>query len=702
MRRKAAESWLSGEGDADIVRMPHCWNRAETFIDGVDVYHGWGSYRTSLDLTEVPRSRSWIFRAGSFRGTGDLWVNGSCVRKVDGAYLGFDCDITPFVRSGECNTVALRITNRCSSDVLPGIQDPDFVLYGGAAGGLWIEERSQSSVEVSSIHVRDPLGAQPSVQIGCMLSGVAGSDISHEVFVSILDSCDRLVTSTTSLSCGSVRPHDPVLHAQLAVPDPKRWSPAKPDLYCVQVELHCNGEIVDTVRRSFGIRKVEFRRGEGFYLNEEQVKLRGCNRHESIPGWGNALTASLNRRDAELIASMGLNFVRLAHYPQSPDFLDACDELGILVYAEVASWKSVRKGRWLDNAQMQLTGMIQRDHHHPSIILWGLGNESRDLTVFRRLREVANAHDPEQRAVIYAENHLYRARRSKTLGVTDVWGSNYELDELTEGTRHSRLGVGLLSECANTPHAKRGQTCYELEQLNTIQTVLSGVEAAGNACAGYAIWSFNDYATLRKRRIRRECGLVDAFRSKKLAGHWHGACNSNAGDLILEVRVDWAEKGTNVRRVMVVTNGDAIEIKAGGNRVIPTASYADSVYVADMPFCDQPLVVEARAARQRIVHTVYPWGPPADLMLAPQGIESLGDDVFAIHVEVCDADSRAVRLFEGEGVVIPGEGVDLYCVGGNQVWFRGGKGIIYLRRRGERPLSLKVNYAELTPLVIEE
>jgi beta-galactosidase len=234
-----------------------------------------------------------------------------------------------------------------------------------------------------------------------------------------------------------------------------------------------------------------------------------------MPGYGSALPHAQHRRDAETIKGMGLNAVRLAHYPQHPAFLDACDELGILVYAEIATWKSVTTGKWLDAAERQLRGMILRDRHHPSIILWGLGNESRSRAAYERLGDIAHELDPD-RFTIYAENHLYRAKRENALNLVDVWGCNYELDVLDEVPDYCATGVALVSECSNSPHAVRGDTAMEQDQVERITRDLDTI-AAHPACAGFFIWSFQDYATLRKKRYIRHCGLVDAWREPKKA-----------------------------------------------------------------------------------------------------------------------------------------------------------------------------------------
>ena len=587
--------------------------------------------------------------------------------------------------------------------LLPGIADPDFVLHGGLAGGIWLESRPACGLEVTAVHVRDPMGAQPSVQVSCMLRGRApeGRRCHCEAQVRILDPSGKLVTSTSMLKCRQQCASDAApLHAQLVVLNPRRWSLESREQYTVEVELRCEGKVVDTARRRFGIRLAEFCPAEGFLLNGARVALRGCNRHESIPGFGNALPNALQRRDAELIARMGLNFVRLSHYPQSPLFLDACDELGILVYAELASWKSVRTGRWLENAERQLRDMIARDHHHPSVVLWGLGNEARDARAYRQLREVAYASDPEQRPVIYAENHLYRARRHKTIGVTDVWGANYETEALKEGIQGSRLRVGLLSECANIPHARRGQTAFELEQLGALHQAITASEEVGPACAGYAIWSFNDYATLRKNRVRRECGLLDATRVPKLSSEWLAARLTSR--TILSVRVDWSAHGAEQRRVTIVTNAEPQPIVQGETLTSFEDSDIPCVYTADVAFAEQPLDIEVRAARQKITRRIEPWGAAAQVGAVSDGYAKYGDDVIAFDLEIQDAKGNHVRLFEGEGTVCNATGIDLACIGGSRVLFRGGLGRFYGRRLNDQALTIEVSCGKLDPWLFNE
>jgi len=275
----------------------------------------------------------------------------------------------------------------------------------------------------------------------------------------------------------------------------------------------------------FGFAEAEFRSGQGFFLNGTHTELHGANRHESIPGLGAAIPPELHRRDAEYLKGLGCNFVRLSHYPQHPAFLDACDELGLLVYPEIATWKSVRSNRgWLAAARRQMRVMILRDRHRPSVILWGMGNESRSKKAYHQLGDIVRELDP-QRSTIYAENHLYRARRQKIIGMPDVWGTNYELEVLSEAADSSRSGTVIVAECCNHPRSIKGDETEELTQLNTLHRDWEGM-ADQPYVAGYAVWGLADYATEHDDRFRRLPGLLDAWRRPKMAAELFRARHS--------------------------------------------------------------------------------------------------------------------------------------------------------------------------------
>lgn len=499
-------AWLFRlRGDEVAVTLPHCWNVDDTFVEGVDYYRGRGTYRCTFTLPEREFGRGqWFLRSEGFYGRASVELNGRKIGKVDGAYLGFCIDVSEGLDIRGENRLTITLSNRHHRHTLPGIKDPDFILYGGLTGRVWLEWRPALRFDDDSVFIRSDTHM---LTIAWALHGAEAANADHiEVRWQVL-SADG-VPVVKLVGADGVATVDDVLRF-------KKWDVDNPVLYTAVGTLSINGEPVDEVRKRFGVRTIEFRRGEGFLLNGRRIEIRGCNRHQGMPGYGAALPPDRHRQDVEIIKKMGLNAVRLAHYPQPPAFLDACDELGILVYAEIATWKSVTTGKWLDAAERQLRGMMLRDRNHPCIILWGLGNESRSRVAYERLNRVAHALDPD-RFTIYAENHLDRAKRQNALNLVDVWGCNYELEVLDEAADYCATGVTLVSECANSPHAVRGDEAMEQDQVARISRDLDTI-AAHPSCAGFFIWSFQDYATLRKRRYKRHCGLVDAWRRPKKA-----------------------------------------------------------------------------------------------------------------------------------------------------------------------------------------
>ena len=154
------------------------------------------------------------------------------------------------------------------------------------------------------------------------------------------------------------------------------WSPDTPNLYTCIVEVTSNGDTLRTTER-FGFRHFRFEEKGPFYLNGQRVLLRGTHRHEDHAGVGAALTEEMMRTEMQQIKAMGANFIRLGHYQQSCIILRLCDELGLLVWEEIPWCRGGLGGeKYQEQARRMLTNMIEQHHNHPSIILWGMGNEN--------------------------------------------------------------------------------------------------------------------------------------------------------------------------------------------------------------------------------------------------------------------------------------------------------------------------------------
>ncbi|MFT5122213.1 MAG: hypothetical protein ACI9TH_002971 [Kiritimatiellia bacterium] len=631
VRGKASRAWLAGKGhlpDTALVDLPHCWNTRDTFQDGLRYYRGHGSYRKRVAVPQTT-TRQWTLTLGNFFGYAELFLDGERIPnptptgggaqyRFDGNFIGCTAPLT-LPEQSTC-MLGFRLDNRHDRHQLPGIPEPDFVLHGGLAG----------SVSLHPKELRDFFGDGAEVQAdvsGRVQVRVTGLMPEQAYMLSIWDGLQPI---DSNICTGADLQQAP---PTLQVDQPIRWSLDQPHLYT----LKCTWSTADGERESairIGFRDAEWRPGEGFFLNGQRVDIRGINRHEKMPGMGHALPPGMHREDARLIKELGLNAVRLSHYPQAPDFLDACDELGILVYAEIATWKSMKRGRWLRNAKGQLERMIRRDRHHPSLICWGLGNETRDAKAYAELHACAKQLDPE-RPTIYAENHLYRAQRKKSFASTDLYGVNYELapEVLEDARKLSSKQLLLVSEMSNCPKW-RGDLAGELEQLQVLSEDLEKI-AGRSSITGFMIWCMNDYATMRKDRYRRPSGMFDAWRMPKFAAHY---LRARFGETpYLYAWADWSRPGEATRAVQVFTNQASVQIDGRAHEVTPGHAAIDQAFV------DQPLTLSAGDE----VYIIQPFGSPQALTLTPE----VHPDFIRIVIQVVDAAGHPVLTAQGQATV---------------------------------------------------
>jgi len=668
-RGRVCRGWLSGRGKAgEHVDLPHCWNRSDTFQYGRRSYSGRGVYRRMIVLPASPEGPGrWRLRSEGFYGFGDVWLDGRAVARIDGQYLGFDIDLPLWLSPGR-HILAVRLENLFQRRVLPGRRDPDFLLYGGLAGRLWLEW-------VPAFHV-DP----DSVEV-VSTPGPAGAEIIELRWGSNgLESCaahPRMSWTLTTTDGDPVAAAGPVpvtpgsSGISTMIMNPSCWSPEDPQLYWAEGRLETDDATADVVRVRFGITRAEFRPDEGFFLDGERVDLHGCNRHEMIPGLGNALPEELHRADARLLKDYGCNFVRLSHYPQHPAFLDACDEFGILVYAEISSWKSVSSSSvWRRAARRQMRALVLRDRHHPSVIVWGMGNESRSRTAYLELREIARELDPA-RPVTYAENHLYRARREKTFGIPDVWSVNYELEALDEARDASSLRNVIISECCNNPTSVKGNDRAELTQVATLEYEWK-MMADRPYLAGHAVWSFTDYATEYRKRFRRQTGLFDAWRRPKMAAELFRARYAEEPFVSLFVTGCAGEK-----KLHAFTNCERISIKRDN---APSMDLEGAHHhEVDLEGDFTGLSVEGDRRGVTVLKTLRMWGKAATVGFDIDEASVERGCTLPVDLTICDKAGTPVRDWNGHLTVeVEGDARLFPYTGAGEALIARGEGRTYL------------------------
>jgi len=637
VRGRVSRGWLSGRGGAgETVDLPHCWNRDDTFQHGLESYSGRGVYRRTIELSTSPKGPGWWqLRSEGFYGFGDVWADGHTIARIDGQYLGFGVNLPESISSGQ-HHLAIRLENLWQRRVLPGRRDPDFLLYGGLAGRVWLEWVPTFHLDRDRVEVlctKGPEGAE----IVELRWGANGVDTRPEKprITWIISTID----GEQIAAAGPVPIGESPSAISTLILNPHCWSPDDPHLYWAEGQLQIDNGVADSVRVRFGVTRAEFLPDEGFFLDGRRVDLHGCNRHESIPGFGNALPAELHRADATLLKSYGCNFVRLSHYPQHPAFLDACDEVGIMVYAEIASWKSVSSSSaWRRAARRQMRDMVLRDRHHPSVIVWGMGNESRSRTAYLELREIAHELDPA-RPVTYAENHLYRARREKTLGIPDVWSVNYELEGIEEGRDACRLRNVIASECCNYPHSTRGDDRAELIQVATLEYEWK-LMADRPYLAGHAVWAFTDYATEHRKRYRRQPGLFDAWRQPKMAAELFRARYAEEPFVTLFVTATGDD-----RELHIFSNCDEVRLEWEDAPVVELEGAPHHVVTIKRAFTG--VTAEGVRGEKTIRSALRAWGEAATISIDIDEAETQPGRTVAVDLTISDDVGRPVRDWNG-------------------------------------------------------
>ena len=350
---------LSGPGwtcDGEAVSVPHCWNG----VDGADGEpsppvgaNAYDRYGMSVSpdtyvrkaavyvraLPDPTPGRRQFIRFGAVSRKATVKVNGRLAGTHAGAFTAFTVEATALLKPTG-NVLEVVADNRYDLDLAP--LSADYTLMGGIYREVeWLET--------------------PAVCIDPVTDGADG-------VVLDIDTNGTVVATVRVLSPGGASATEV---QTFRFDSPELWSPERPKLYSVHVEI-ASGDAIDV---PFGFRTAEFRE-DGFYLNGRKRKLRGVNRHQDAGACGWAATAAEDDRDFALIKETGADAVRLAHYPQSRRVFELCDRLGLLVWCEepAINWLS-RSEAFKTNLFQQAREMVAQNRHHPSVFAWSLYNE---------------------------------------------------------------------------------------------------------------------------------------------------------------------------------------------------------------------------------------------------------------------------------------------------------------------------------------
>jgi len=389
-----AAAWAS-------VSVPHTWATTDPRT------HRDAWYRRHFAVAEADRDRAHYLYFDGVAAIADVYVNGARLGQHRGAYTRFVFDATPHVRPGD-NLLAVRVSNdpQDTADCLPSgaSRRQLYYVWGGITRGVRLLKTARVHVDptdhaASGVYVtpRNVTEDGADLEARILVRNSEAAVARFEAAASLLDPDGRPVLrlgGRDSAGPGERR----VVTLTGRVPRPRLWGPGSPSLYRLEVAITAGGRVVDRVAERVGFRDFRLVDG-GFQLNGNPILLRGVSKHQMSERNLSAVADDEIRADFDLLADLGVNTIRLAHYPHSDLAYRLADEKGILVIAENGHSTPVRSK---STGEVITREMVRQNYNHPSIVAWSVGNESAYLGVYRYADQVRR-EDP-LRAITYASN----------------------------------------------------------------------------------------------------------------------------------------------------------------------------------------------------------------------------------------------------------------------------------------------------------
>ena len=445
-RRTIDADWqfrLEADTTFTSVNIPHTYNTDAYRTP--NYYRGKAVYRKRLIVNDINNQHRYYLRFEAASKQAEVSVNGKHLCSHIGGFTAFNVDITEVIRP--VNIIEVEVDNG-TMDVIP--LSADFTFWGGIYRNVWLEavpkvhfdmaDNGSGGVLVTTPEVSNE---RATVSVKAQITNDASERRNIKITNRLTDADGKLCATASAklkLKPGST---DTAAMRLPRIAAPQLWSPERPYLYRLVTEIADakSGEVIDSVVNKVGLRWYSFDGHNGFSLNGKPYKLNGVNRHQDQLPVGWAVDDEVHRRDIALIKESGANFLRLAHYPQDRAVLDACDEMGLLVWQEIPTVDYVPANpKHDDNCEKIVSEMVCQYRNHPSIILWGFMNEillravesedpeweaakQRTQELACRLDSRVRALDPT-RPTVMAFHHSQRYNELEFNKIVDVVGWN--------------------------------------------------------------------------------------------------------------------------------------------------------------------------------------------------------------------------------------------------------------------------------------
>ena len=679
-QKSGCQIWEFDDKDWEEVSLPHSAH-LEPYVCN-DMWQGECWYRKEFTVSSDYKQKKMLLEVEGAMGTSRFWLNGKEIAVHAGGYLPVVLDISDHVKSGK-NLIAVKLDNRDNPLTGPKpLKKLDFCFYSGlyrdthlylkdkvyithealagevAGGGVFIQtpvvSTERAMVEVN-VHVKNEA------------KYVAGVKVEHKVFFG-----DKLVAEKTSEGDMLKKDETRYIKEAIEITDPMLWSPRSPNLYNLVTTLWVDGKKAEEQNHRFGVREFTFIDNK-LYINGEKSFLRGTNRHQEYPYIGYALSDNAQYRDAKKIKEAGFDFVRLSHYPQSPAFMDACDELGIVVLDAILGWQYyLDDDRFRDFCYNSARQLVRRDRNHPCVLAWemSLNETTMPVSFMQKLHELTHEEFPVDK--IYTagwQPEVYdifiQARQHRILHPSELPNKPYLVSEYGDWEYYSRnAGLNQHNFDKQLRVEKSSRQLRSFGEARLLQQCFNVQEAHNDNLAtppafADAYWVMFDYNS----GVHPEhccSGVMDMTRLPKFATYFYQSQRDLAEDTVLHIASYWnSESALNVK---VYSNCDEVELFLNEEPIgkqTPDTGH-NSSHLKHPPYTFKlssfkPGKLEARAyvdgklvAGKTIVTPEAPVALQISLNESGRKPEAGVNDVVFAYIAVVDKNGTVVSDFSGQ------------------------------------------------------
>jgi beta-galactosidase len=612
---------------------------------------GW--YRRTLTVPKSDEGRRLAVQFdGVFRGS-TVWMNGHYLGQNLSGYSEFGYDITDYVQFGQKNVLVVRVD--------ASQYEGWFYEGAGIYRHVWLVKHAPLHIPQYGVFVAPKVEGQTArVDIETKVGNEQASEVRFAVSSVVLDEKGRTVADVASEILTLDGYGQKTVRQRVEVANPLLWSLEAPHLYKLVSLVNSGNATADRTETMFGIRTVRFDKDNGFFLNGKRVEIQGVCCHQDHAGVGSALPDRLQEYRIERLKEMGVNAYRTSHNPPTPELLDACDRLGMLVMDE----------NRLMGSSPELVGefatLVRRDRNHPSVIIWSLGNEEwviQGTVVGKRiaqtLKRVQEELDPT-RLCTYAGNNgtEYEGINS----VVDVRGINYISAGSPDAYHRDHPGQAVWGSEEASTLSTRGiyvndkengfMSDYDLNapDWGSIAEKSWTYYAARPWLAGAFVWTGFDYrgepTPYSWPCINSHFGIMDTCGFPKNNYFYYQSWWSDKDVLHIAPHWNWEGKEGQAIDVWCQSNCDTVELLLNGKSLGRKTMKPNSHLEWKVAYA--PGVLEARGVRKgrTIVMKVETTGAPAAIHLEPDRvvIRADGEDISVVNVSIRDARGREVPV----------------------------------------------------------